>query len=274
MPPFGNEDASGSAWMSSLPENSATAPPVIIVNEEAARRHWPGEDALGKLLVHSPAVAIRGQNNESVARVVIGVVRNTGGGESARSEVYLPLEQSFVRNVTLVARARDAGSIAGELRGTLATLAPDLPALGVQTLAESAEASRLPRRVAAAVAAGLGAISLILATLGVYGVTAYTAARWTKEIGIRMALGATAGAIMRMVVRAGFGLVAIGSAAGVAIAAAINLWLPTQLAGFPPLDPIAFLWAAAIFMSVGLLATYLPSRRAARLDPLSALRQD
>jgi ABC-type antimicrobial peptide transport system permease subunit len=151
---------------------------------------------------------------------------------------------------------------------------PKLPIVTAQTLEDAAALGLVPQRVVAAFAGSLGAVGLLLAAIGIYGVTAYTVARRTREIGIRVALGARRASVMGMVMRQGLVLVLIGCAAGLALAAAAVQILVPFLFGVPPLDPRTFTGATTLFVAAGLLACYIPARRATAVDPVIALHQD
>ena len=173
-----------------------------------------------------------------------------------------------------MARSASGARLAGAIRGAVTSLDPGVPILSSQTLEESAALSRLPQRVAAIVSSSLGLVSLLLAALGLYAVVAYAAAQRTREIGIRVALGATPRAVVAMVLRVGVVLVAAGSAIGMGVAAAAGVALPRVLAGFPSLDVLTFAGTAAFYAAIALTACYLPARRAAGVNPAATLRND
>jgi len=198
----------------------------------------------------------------------------TGLREGPRPQVYLPLRQQFVPRVIVAARTTAGQRIAGEIRQVVVSLDRNLPILNVQTLEEAIRFALLPQRVSAVVSGGLGMVGLLLATMGIYGVTAYAVAQRTREIGIRMSLGATPGAVVGMVLRFGMSLVAVGAIVGLALSAALNAVLINVFFGFPPADAIAFAGSAVVFALVGLAACYVPVRRATRIDPVVVLRND
>jgi ABC-type antimicrobial peptide transport system permease subunit len=153
-------------------------------------------------------------------------------------------------------------------------MSPNLPITSSTTLSVMTGLNLLPQRIAASVAGTLGLVGLLLAAIGIYGVTSYAVARRTREIGIRMALGADSGRVLGLVLRQGAALTAIGSLIGLAIAAAAARALESLLFGVPGLDPLTFTGTAALFALVALAATAMPARRAASIDPMRALRQD
>jgi ABC-type antimicrobial peptide transport system permease subunit len=158
------------------------------------------------------------------------------------------------------------------MRQLVTSMNPSLPIVTAQTLEDSVALGLVPQRVAASVTASLGLVGLLLAAIGIYGVTAYWVTRRTHEIGIRLAMGAQRADIVGMVLRQGLSLAAIGSAIGLAIAAGASQLLAVFLFGVPPMDPLAFGGAAVLFAAVALAACYVPARRATKVDPLIALR--
>lgn len=249
---------------------------VMIVNEEAARRYWPGQNPIGKVLMQNLAEVRRNQDNSPKAVEVIGVVGNVTARlrESARPQVYLPLQQQFVPNIMIAARTVDGQRVAGPIRQVVTSMNGTLPILSVQTLEEAVAFALLPQRLGATVSGSLGIVGLLLATMGIYGVTAFAVAQRTREIGIRVALGATRSAVVTMVLRFGMSLVAIGTVCGLLLAWMLNTVLTSALSGFPPMDALPFLGSAVLFVLVGLTACLTPMRRATRIDPLVVLRDE
>jgi ABC-type antimicrobial peptide transport system permease subunit len=156
----------------------------------------------------------------------------------------------------------------------VASLDPDMPVIRAQTLEDGLALSLVPQRIAALVSGSLGLVGVLLAAIGVYGVTAYAVVRRTREIGIRLALGAGRTDVVWMVVRQGMALVIGGAAIGLALAAGAGRLVSGLLAGVPPIDPYAFGGAAVLFLALGLAACYAPVRRATRIAAMEALRHD
>jgi predicted permease len=251
--------------------DTARSLPVIVLNETAARRFFPGQDPLGRVLVN------RLSPTESRELTVVGVAKDGKYrwlGEAPLAFVAVPLAQRDFSRLTLVVRTDSGVSVERELRQLVASLDRNLPLLGLQSLASHAELGLLPQRLAAAVSLALGFVGLLLAAVGIYGVTAYGVAQRTREIGVRVALGATAAEVASMVLRQGLGLAALGLAIGLAIAAALGRVLESLLYGVSGWDAIAFGAAVLLLAAVALAACVAPARRAARLDPLEALRCD
>jgi predicted permease len=255
------------------------AQPVAIVSEAVARLFWPGqpsEDAVGKYVLQpAPGPNLTNKTNPML---VIGVARDVTSSSLIDGLrplfVYVPLQQQYMPRVMIVARTTHAQPIANELRTLLASLNPNLPIVTTQTLEDSTALGLVPQRLAVSVSGSLGIVGLLLAAIGIYGVTAYWVTRQTREIAIRLAMGAQRAEIVRMVLRQGLSIAAIGSAIGLALAAGASQVLAGFLFGVPPFDPVTFGGAAVLFAAIGLAACYVPVRRAARIDAMEALRYE
>ncbi len=251
--------------------------PVAIVTESTARQFWPRQDAVGKYVLQ-PTAGPQGPTDPTRALLVIGVARDVQSSSLldgvAGACVYVPLQQQYVSNLTIVARTRSGERIADRLRVLLMSMSPNLPIMTAQTLEDSVALGLMPQRVIASVSGILGVVGLMLAGIGIYGVTAYAVTRRTREIGIRIALGAQRRDITSMVLREGLSSTLIGSAIGLIVAAAISRVLASFLFGIAPLDPVTFTTTTVLFVAVGLAACYVPVRRATRVDPTQALRYE
>jgi predicted permease len=244
----------------------AGAPDVAIVNETFARRLWGGADPIGRTL-----------DNEGRTLTIVGVARDAKYrtlGEAPRNFIYVPLAQRWFTRTTLLVRTTPGASLAAPVRRLVADLDPRLPILDQRSLVDHAATSLFPQRIALSVAGALGGVALLLALLGIYGVTAYAVTRRTREIGIRVALGARRGGIVRLVLREGVLLAALGVALGGGAALVLTRLLRGLLYGLPPTDPVAFGGAAALLALAALLASWIPARRAAAVDPVEALRTE
>ncbi len=243
------------------------SPPVAIVNEALARQFWPGGDAVGR------RIEVEGDDAPQHLTIV-GVSTDAHlislGGEP-EPYIYVPLAQHPMAKVNLVVRG-SGGSRIAPVRALVRDMAPALPVIQAMPLEQITAIGLVPQRIAASVAGSLGLVGLLLAAIGIYGVTSYAVSRRTREIGIRIALGADSSTVLSLVLRQGLWLAAIGVAIGVAMAAAASRVLGSLLFGIPALDPIAFGAACLLFTAVALLATYIPARRAAAVDPIGALR--
>jgi predicted permease len=249
--------------------------PVIIVSEEAVRRYWPGQDPVGKALSLHPTEFRRGQDNGPRTVTVVGVVGNVRSRlhDTARPQVYLSLQQRFAPRVSVVARIANGQRTPAAIRAVVASLDRNLPVTS-QSLEEAARFALLPQRIAASVSGGLGLVGLLLAAMGIYGVTAYAVARRTREFGIRMALGATPAEVTGMVLRLGMTLVSTGASIGLLLAVGVDVALTSIWFGFPPVDAVVLAGAAALFIAVGAAACYAPVRRATAVNPALVLRAE
>jgi len=243
------------------------SPPVVVINQTAARQIWPGETALGKQISDGR------RTYEVVGIAADGKYQSIG--ESRRAMIYKAFPQMPSSLATLVVRTPPgAPRIDRQVRELALALDPDLP---VQTNAPYTEVigvSLLPNRAAAGTTGVLGIVALALAAAGLLGVLSYAVSRRTREIGIRIALGASAADVYRLVMKEGARLTAIGLAIGLPLAFAAALLIRSMLYGLSPADPLTLVGTAALFVVVGLLASYLPAARAMRTDPMNALRAE
>jgi predicted permease len=256
------------------------APLVAIVSEGAAAQFWPGQPtqaAIGRSLVQ-PVFGLNGDTGERRTLLVVGVadeVKSTSVIDGlARACVYVPLQQAYTPRITVVARTTHGQRIVNELRTLLTSMNPNLSIATAQTLEDSLAFGLTPQRVVLWVSGSFGLVGLLLAALGIYGVTAYIVTRRTREIGIRIALGAQRTHVIRMILRQGMAPVAVGSVVGLLLAAASSRVLTAYLFGIPPVDPVAFSGVAVLFLFIALAACYMPVRRATRINSMEALRYE
>lgn len=250
--------------------DAQSAPPVAIVNEVMARRFWPGGDPLGKLLDRA--------NPKSPPLEVVGVVRD-GRMQSFREDMrpcfYRPVAQSYVSEMTLVARAPGGPELAlAEIRRELRALDKDLPVADAETMHARLNRALSQERLTASLLSGLGLLALALAVIGIYGVMSFSVAQRTHEIGIRMALGAQAPAVLAVVLRHAAILLGAGLAMGWAAAAMVTRYAASLLYGVSPTDPGTFVAVASLLAAAAMIASYLPAQRAVRVDPAVALRHE
>jgi putative ABC transport system permease protein len=247
----------------------ADKPPVVVVSATMARQAWPGEDPLGRRL------RFKGREPWATVIGVVGDVKHSGLDQAPTAQVYTAHEQDARIFACLVARtAGDPRAMAEPLRRAFWSVDPDQPVWKVRSMEELLGAARGSSRAMATVVGVFAALSVLLAAVGLYGVMSYAVALRTREIGIRMALGARGREVMRLVVGRGLALTAAAVVLGLAGAAALARVLATLLFGVASTDAPTFAAAAALMFGVSVFATYLPARRAARLDPLHALAED
>ena len=247
------------------------APGVVIVNEALARQRWPGENPLGKRVRHSrmglgPLLEVVG---------VVGNARHRGLDESPEPYLYLPLFQYVEGRVGLHIRTAGATDMAAPVRRELREMDRDLPVFGVESLNQRIREELSIQWSLAALVSAFGSLALVLAMVGLYGVTAYVVGQRTREIGLRMALGAGRDDVMALIVGQSMKLVLGGLAAGVLCALALSRILESVLYGLiAPSDPATYATVSLLLVLVSLVAAYIPARRAARVDPMTALRQE
>jgi putative ABC transport system permease protein len=251
------------------------APAVVIINETFARHFFPNEDCLGKRITlgapGAPWLSIVG---------VVGDVRHRGVHLAAQPEMYFPrAQQSYVaalgvwRSMTLVVRAQlEPASLSSAVKNAVRALDPQLPVARIATMEQVLSASVAQPRLTMLLLVIFAALALLLAAVGLYGVMSYTVTQRRQEIGIRLALGASRGAVLKLVVGRGMRLALSGVAVGLIAAFALTRWMKSLLFGVSATDPVTLIGVATLLTSVALLAAYLPARRAARVDPLVALR--
>jgi putative ABC transport system permease protein len=244
--------------------------PVIIVNAALARRHFPGEDPIGKRIKFSkPQVQDEWQT-------IIGVVndeKQDGLGAKVDHETYQPLMQASQSDMTLMVRAvTDPQSLVGAIREEIRALDRSLPLYDIKTMRAAIYESMARERFITLLLIVFAALALTLASIGVYGVMSYSATRRTREIGVRIALGAQPRDVLKLVVAQGGKLAAAGVAIGLVSAFAMTRLMKTLLFGVSATDPLTFVAVSLLLSIMALLACYIPARRATKVDPLVSLR--
>ncbi len=247
------------------------APRTAIVNETMARRFWPGESPIGKRFRMM-------QEPEPTTVEVVGVVRDSVSftlSEDPRPYAYVPLAQSYTPWLALEARTEgDPSAMLPAVRREVAALDPTLPLFDVTTLDDAIGLSLFPARLGASLLGLFALLATLLAAVGVYGVVAYLVSRQTRDIGIRMALGASRRHVLWLVLGRSGALVLLGITLGVVAAIALTRFVVGFLYGVSAVDPATFLVTSLALAGVALLASFVPARRAARIEPLSALRHE
>jgi predicted permease len=242
------------------------APLVAVVNETFAKRLAPNGDALGKTFM-------RGKQPVTV----VGIARDAKYAtfdEAAPSMMFLSIDQAWQTNQTLLVRGLSPAQLAHGLHDIVRAIDPLLPVPATMTLGTASGISVLPQRIALIVTGTLGGIGLLLAVVGLYGVIAYSVSRRTRELGVRIALGASRTNVLALVLGDGLRLTAVGVLVGLILSAAATRVIAGLLFDVSALDAVTFLGMSLLLVVVAVLATYIPARRAARLDPMSALRSD
>jgi putative ABC transport system permease protein len=248
---------------------------VIIVNESFAKRFFPGEDPIGKR-IHPGISSFDGEDSQMREIVgVVGDVRNRNLRTEARPGFYVPITQTpFSQMTVLVKTTTDPRELIRPIANDIARVDGDLPMFSVKTLEEYLATSVSASRFNSTLLGIFAAVALVLTVVGLYGVMSYSVAQRTNEIGIRMALGAQTEDVLKLIVGQGFKLVLVGLALGLIGAFAATRLLASLLFGVSTKDPFTFIAVAAALSFVALLACYLPARRAAKVDPLEALRYE
>lgn len=244
---------------------------VAIVNETFARVAWPGRQAVGQRLMHE----VDPDKYEPVE--VVGVVADAKYryySDRGLPFIFVPLAQFPMGSGSLFVKAAGGRDVAREIRAAMAQVEPGVPVIVLQSFEEAASIGLIPQRVAAWTAGGVGAVGIFLAALGLYGLMAFVVTERRREMAIRMALGASSGAMQRMVVRQAGWLAAAGGAVGVMLAGVIGTLVETLLVGVPAIDPVAFGGTGLLFAVVLMGACWMPARRAAATDPATALRAE
>jgi len=255
------------------PEDRFDSPPVLVVSEELAHRYFPNEDALGKRLHtgwHEEGHEMGGE--------VVGIVSNVKQlalTKDAVPTVYAAADQFPFSEISfVVSSTTSTASLAPAIRGVVHELDPNLPVYDLRPLSDLVDGALAQSRFYLTLLASFAGSALLLAAVGLYGVIAYAVQQRSREIGVRMALGASAATVLRMVVREGIGMAAMGVVLGLAGAAALTRLLQTLLFGVTATDPVTFVAVAAVLTLVTIAASLIPARRAAAIDPQRALRMD
>jgi len=255
-----------------LDDSASNARCVLIVNEAMAHRYWPGENPVGKQMEdacpkHSPALIVG----------LVGDSKQDSVDSQAEPELYVPYSQhpfaSFL--VTFVVRtASNPHDFAAAARRAVWEVDHEQPVIQIQTMENVILESIWRQRFSATMLGIFALVALLLSAVGIYGVLSYSVSRRTHEIGIRTALGATQGNILRMVIGEGSILILLGVGAGIFAALGLTHLLAGLLYGIRPRDPFTFAALSLLLMGVGLLSVYLPARRAAKVAPMVALRHE
>jgi putative ABC transport system permease protein len=250
--------------------DSDGAPPVAIVDENLAKTFWPNQDPIGRRL-HSG-----GPGSSVQWTTVVGVVRNVRNltlESRSRVEVYWPENQKPYSGMTLAIRASgNPMLLAPTIQRQVSAIDPDLPVYHIRTMTEVMGDSLQRRRLALILLTAFAGLALLLASIGIYGVTSYGIAQRQAEIGLRMALGADRGQVLSMMIRNGLATVAIGLGLGLILALILTRLISGLLFAVQASDPLALGGAALLLITAALLAIFIPARRATKVNPMVALR--
>ena len=250
-------------------QDAANAPLVVVVDERVARLAWPGENPIGKRMRSSP--------DSSWAEVVgvVGHMRHESLESDQRLQIYWNyLQRARDRMALMVRTSGDARLLVSPVLGAIKAVDPDQPAYAVRTMTEVLDQSLAMRWFNTVVVSLFAGSSLLLAMVGIYGVIAWTVRQRTREIGVRMALGAQRSAVLALVLRRGLKLAGAGIVLGLIGAIGLTQLLRSLLFGVGPVDPFTFVAVPMLLVFVALLACWLPARRAAKVDPMEALRSE
>jgi putative ABC transport system permease protein len=251
--------------------DDSTSPPVVLLNQAAARRYFPGENPIGKR-VHLWSGA------DTIQWTIVGVVGDTRGealDTEATPEVSCPFRQCAEPIFTLAVRTKgDPYATLPAIQAALRTVDPDLGFFAIRTMDELMASTLAQRRFNLWLLGGFAATALVLAAIGLYGVISYSLAQRTREIGIRVALGANPGSVLRLLVGEGLSLAGVGVVLGLGASLVVTRVLASQLYGVGAFDPVTFGAVALLLVVVAALATYLPARRATGVDPAIALHTE
>jgi len=253
-------------------QDSVHSPRVAVINATMAKRFWKDANPIGRGFKFSfqkltdPWITVVG---------VVGDMRRDDLTKEPVSQVFLPLSQHPARGMDLVIRtSSDPLKLADDVRGALRSVDRTAPVFNVTTLANELHEQMAQRRFETSLLGLFGALALVLAAIGIYGLLHYAMAQRTHEIGIRMALGAQQHDVLKLVVRQGLVPALMGLGAGLLGAAGLTRFLSSLLYGIRPTDPLTFIVVCVILLGVALLASYIPARRAAKVDPTVALRYE
>ena len=259
----------------------ADAMPVAVVDERMAEQFWPGESAIGKRVFLSDfAPGSTHEHPIPIYRTVVGVSKNVRHyelAEPSRIQAYIPLRQAYQRwglgLTVLVKTARDPEGSANAVRRAVAALDPDVPLSQVNTMRSLVNDDLSANRSMGALFALFGAMAVLLAGIGVFGVMSYSVARRTREMGIRMALGADARQVRATVLARGVAVSGLGIALGLIAAPLLTRLVSGLLYGVSPFDPTTYGALAAFLLTIAGIAAYVPARRVTRVDPVSVLKE-
>jgi len=251
--------------------DTAESPWVAIINDSMAREYWPAENPIGQRIQNGP-----GEKWRTVIGVV-GDVLHEGLDAAPKPEMYTPVEQSMnvESDPTIVVRTTlDSGTSAAELRGVVSAVDPTVPIDRIETVQQLVSGSVAQPRFRTIILTAFSLLALVMASIGIYGVMKYLVIQRTREFGIRLSLGATPSDVLRLVLSRAAHLIGVGAFLGLAVSVLLVRLIANLLFGTAPLDPLTFAAVPILLGAVALVASYIPARRATRIDPIVALRDE
>ncbi|HXU07852.1 MAG TPA: FtsX-like permease family protein, partial [Blastocatellia bacterium] len=255
-------------------QDQAGAPQVVVINQTMSRRYWPEDDPIGKRI----RISGTGLTDSDITATIVGVVGDVKHGsldERSTPQIYLSFAQNPFIFATLVVRTQpEPMSMAGAVRSAVWSVDKDQPVWKVRTVEFLINRDLGPRRFMMALLAGFAALALLLAAIGIYSVISYSVTQRTHEIGVRMALGAKSGDVLRLVIGQGMILILIGIGTGLVAAFGLTRLMAGLLFGVTVTDPVTFAAISALLTIVALGACFVPARRATKVDPMIALRYE
>ena len=251
------------------------SPPVMVIDEQFAKKYFPNTDPIGKRATFGGGNSKAPDSSWMTIVGVVGHAAHEGLDADPRIQYYLPVAQSAGRFMSVVVSTKsDPNAVVGAVRNAVHGVDPGLPIANINTMEKLVDNSVGQRKLSMILLGLFSGIALLLASIGIYGVMSYSVAQRSRELGIRMALGAERGRVLRLVVGQGMGLAALGVIIGLVAAFALTRFLSSQLYGVGATDPVTFGTVAGLLVGVALLASLLPAMRATRVDPVVALRDE
>jgi putative ABC transport system permease protein len=250
---------------------------VAVIDDEFVRRYWPNQDPLGKRITFGPPAGAADTSSREWIDVVgvVGHTKHEGLDAEARLQVYLPYRQSPIPFMTIAARtAGDPADYANQMRRAVQSIDPDQPIANLRTMDELIGQSVGQRRLSMLLLSLFSGIALVLASVGIYGLMSYSVAQRSRELGVRIALGAARSDVLRLVLRQGMSLALMGIVIGVGAAFGLTRLIESQLYGVRATDPSTFVGVAVLLGITALAANLVPALRATRVDPAVVLREE
>jgi putative ABC transport system permease protein len=255
--------------------DDSVGPEVVVINEEAARRYWPGTNPIGQQIKIGVSLVSGVRSGAKTIVGVVGDVKYGGLDIAAPPEIFLPYDQHPIDNLTVAVRTSgDPAATVPAARAALAELDREVPLSDIKPMSDLVSRSMAERRFTMLLLLSFAVVALTLAAIGVYGVLAYVVGQRTQEIGLRLAIGAAPGDVVRLFMREGVTLAVIGLGVGLLGAVAAARALASMLYEVGSADPVTFVVVASVLGLAALAASYVPARRAARVDPMEALRTE